>query len=77
MRVLIFLVCAGAVGLALVASGTPKSCQEPEVIGKVPEEMVRRAKIRCGFKYPRSPCLKSIELRPSGTYWVVCRAEVD
>jgi len=76
--------------LAFIATGChtapapgqdPKTgkCAEPAIYGKVPQEVVNAAKIRCGFIYSRSPCVKYIRHVPrpesENNYHVICRAE--
>ena len=54
-----------------------KKCTEPLIIGNVPQKIINAIKIRCGFIYPFSPCVKYIKEKGENNYQVICKGKVN
>lgn len=59
-----------------------KQCPKPELVNSSSEpwnsydrSVIALAKIRCGFKYKRSPCLSRFEKVATQAYRVLCGAK--
>ena len=78
---MVFTVLVGWCG-AEVAAEFPR-CEEPSIVTEFGGELsahdrraLAGAKIQCGFRYPRSPCVAEFKVTGFQSYQVKCRAEV-